>query len=58
MEQLSRSLQTERNTLKQDLKELQDKIDPPVESEKPAAATEALETPSESGAGEIETPAQ
>ena len=65
MEQLSRSLQTERNALKQEVKELQDTINPPVESESPAdeksAETEqtkaASETPSESGAKE-ETPAE
>ncbi len=47
MEQLSRSLQTERNTLKLELKALQDQINPPKEGEEQAAVekTEAADAP-------------
>ncbi len=51
MEQLSRSLQTERNTLKQEVKELQDKLNPPNETE----TNESVEAETNSTENQTET---
>lgn len=62
MEQLSRSLQTERNTLKEELKQLKDKFCPEEVKEEPATvgAESEAEKPATEVAAEptIEKPAE
>ena len=48
MEQLSRSLQTERNSIKQELKVLEDKINPPKVEVESTDSTETTESQVES----------